>query len=146
VQLQHLHLRPVLPVPDPKTVTRPDVPQFTRSQRAFNGEIVVECDHQIAGTQETGELIVLRGGIGTNGIEIITNRLLQIVQEVYGGLDNFESILADLMTRPPGSPAAARTDMYVSTLASYLQAVGADLEIRAVFPDGRAVKITQFSE
>lgn len=39
-----------------------------------------------------------------------------------------------------------RTDMYVSTLASYLQAVGANLEIRAVFPDGRAVKITQFSE
>jgi DNA-binding transcriptional regulator YiaG len=39
-----------------------------------------------------------------------------------------------------------RADMYVSTLASYLQAVGADLEIRAVFPDGRVVKITQFSE
>ncbi len=39
-----------------------------------------------------------------------------------------------------------RTDMYVSTLASYLQAVGAELEIRAVFPDGSAVKITQFSE
>ena len=39
-----------------------------------------------------------------------------------------------------------RADMYVSTLASYLQAVGADLEIRAVFPDGRAVKITRFSE
>jgi DNA-binding transcriptional regulator YiaG len=39
-----------------------------------------------------------------------------------------------------------RADMYVSTLASYLQAVGANLEIRAVFPDGRAVKITQFSE
>ena len=39
-----------------------------------------------------------------------------------------------------------RTDMYVSTLAGYLQAVGADLEIRAVFPDGRAVKITQFAE
>jgi hypothetical protein len=39
-----------------------------------------------------------------------------------------------------------RADMYVSTLASYLQVVGAVLEIRAVFPDGRAVKITQFSE
>ena len=39
-----------------------------------------------------------------------------------------------------------RADMYVSTLAGYLQAVGADLEIRAVFPDGRVVKITQFSE
>ncbi len=35
-----------------------------------------------------------------------------------------------------------RTDMYVSTLASYLQAVGADLEIRAIFPDGRAAQIT----
>jgi len=39
-----------------------------------------------------------------------------------------------------------RTDMYVSTLASYLQAVGAILEIRAVFPDGHSVKIKQFSE
>lgn len=39
-----------------------------------------------------------------------------------------------------------RTDMYVSTLASYLEAVGAHLEIRAVFPDGRTVKITQFSD
>ncbi len=29
-----------------------------------------------------------------------------------------------------------RTDMYVSTLAGYLEAVGAHLEIRAVFPDG----------
>jgi hypothetical protein len=38
------------------------------------------------------------------------------------------------------------TDMYLSTLASYLQAVGAELEIRAVFPDGRAVNITHFSE
>jgi len=36
--------------------------------------------------------------------------------------------------------------MYVSTLAGYLQADGADPEIRAMFPDGRAVKITQFSE
>ncbi len=39
-----------------------------------------------------------------------------------------------------------RTDMYVSTLAGYLRAVGADLEIRALFPDGSAVKINQFSE
>lgn len=36
--------------------------------------------------------------------------------------------------------------MYVSTLANYLEAVGAHLEIRAVFPDGRSVRITQFSE
>ena len=39
-----------------------------------------------------------------------------------------------------------RADMYVSTLANYLHAVGADLEIRAVFKDGQIVRITQFSE
>ena len=39
-----------------------------------------------------------------------------------------------------------RTDMYVSTLASYLRAIGAELEIRAVFPDGGEVKIRQFAK
>ena len=39
-----------------------------------------------------------------------------------------------------------RTDMYVSTLAGFLKAVGADLQIRAVFPDGKVVNIKQFSE
>ena len=38
-----------------------------------------------------------------------------------------------------------RTDMYVSTLASYIRAMGGDLEICAVFPDGR-IKITQFED
>ena len=39
-----------------------------------------------------------------------------------------------------------RTDVYVSTLASYLEAMGARLEIRAVFPDGNTIKINQFEE
>ena len=38
-----------------------------------------------------------------------------------------------------------RTDMYVSTLASYIEAMGGSLEICAVFPDGK-VKIKQFEE
>lgn len=33
-----------------------------------------------------------------------------------------------------------RTDMYLSTLRSYVEAMGGDLEIQAVFPDG-AVRI-----
>ena len=37
------------------------------------------------------------------------------------------------------------TDMCVSTLARFIEAVGGRLEIRAVFPDGGAVRITQFS-
>src|ERR1700688_4592578 len=37
-----------------------------------------------------------------------------------------------------------RTDMYVSTLASYIKAMGGQLELRAAFPNGEVVKITQF--
>jgi len=38
-----------------------------------------------------------------------------------------------------------RTDMYVTTLAKFIEAMGGKLEIRAVFPDG-AVRITHFAE
>ena len=38
-----------------------------------------------------------------------------------------------------------RTDMYVSTLGRFIEAMGGELEIRAVFPDG-VVRITQFSQ
>lgn len=37
-----------------------------------------------------------------------------------------------------------RTDVFVSTLRRFIQAMGGDLEIRAVFPD-RAVTIKNFS-
>jgi hypothetical protein len=37
-----------------------------------------------------------------------------------------------------------RTDMYVSTLRSFVQAMGGELEIRAVFPEG-TVRIDQFA-
>jgi len=38
-----------------------------------------------------------------------------------------------------------RTDMYVSTLRSYIEAMGGQLQIRAVFPDGE-VEIEQFHQ
>jgi DNA-binding XRE family transcriptional regulator len=37
-----------------------------------------------------------------------------------------------------------RTDMYVSTLRSFVQAMGGELEIRAIFPEG-TVRIDQFA-
>jgi hypothetical protein len=40
-------------------------------------------------------------------------------------------------------PRTRRTDIYVSTLRSFVQAMGG-VEIRAIFPDG-TVKIDQFS-
>ena len=38
-----------------------------------------------------------------------------------------------------------RTDMYISTLRSYVRAIGGDLQIRAVFPEGE-VLINQFAD
>lgn len=37
-----------------------------------------------------------------------------------------------------------RTDMYVSTLRNFIQAMGGTLEITASFPDHAPIKITQF--
>jgi transcriptional regulator with XRE-family HTH domain len=37
-----------------------------------------------------------------------------------------------------------RADMYVSTLRHFIEALGGELEIRAVFPDREDVRITQF--
>ena len=38
-----------------------------------------------------------------------------------------------------------RTDMYISTLRSFIEAMGGQLEIKAIFPDG-AIRISQFEE
>ena len=38
-----------------------------------------------------------------------------------------------------------RTDMYISTLRSHIEAMGGQLEVIARFPDG-AVKISNFAE
>ncbi len=43
------------------------------------------------------------------------------------------------------SKVERRTDMYVSTLRSYVRAMGGDLEIRAIFPEGEII-INQFAD
>ena len=43
------------------------------------------------------------------------------------------------------SKVERRTDMFISTLRNYVRAIGGDLQIRAVFPEGD-VLIDQFSE
>jgi hypothetical protein len=47
-------------------------------------------------------------------------------------------------TQAQVSKLERRADMYVSSLRSYIEAMGGDLEIVARFPDG-AVRITQFA-
>jgi len=55
--------------------------------------------------------------------------------------------LASLLqiTQASVSKMEKRTDMYVSTLRSFVQAMGGELEIRAVFPEG-TVRIDQFAK
>ncbi len=58
-----------------------------------------------------------------------------------------QSQLATVLRVDQGSVSKMerRTDMYVSTLRSYVEAMGGHLDIRAVFPDGD-VQIDQFSD
>jgi len=48
-------------------------------------------------------------------------------------------------TQPEVSKIERRTDLYVSTLRRYIEAMGGELEIVARFPDGD-VRINQFEE
>ena len=48
-------------------------------------------------------------------------------------------------TQPEVSKIERRTDMYVSTLRNFIQAMGGELVIIARFPDG-AVQISQFHD
>ncbi len=61
--------------------------------------------------------------------ELTQTQLAQILQVSQGAVSKVER----------------RADMYISTLRSYVSAMGGDLQIRAVFPDGEVI-INQFAE
>jgi transcriptional regulator with XRE-family HTH domain len=56
--------------------------------------------------------------------------------------------MAEMLDVPQSSISRIeqRADMYLSTLRSYIQAMGGVLQIQAVFPDGCAVAISRFGE
>ena len=58
-----------------------------------------------------------------------------------------QQTLAELLgeSQPAVSQLEQRTDMYVSTLRRYIEAMGGRLDIVARFPDGD-VRITQFAD
>ena len=62
-------------------------------------------------------------------------------------MDSSQAQLAKALdtTQPEVAKIEKRADMYVSTLRSYIQAMGGDLEIIARFPDGD-VRINQFQD
>jgi DNA-binding XRE family transcriptional regulator len=61
--------------------------------------------------------------------ELTQTQLAQVLQVSQGAVSKVER----------------RADMYISTLRSYISAMGGDLQIRAVFPDGEVI-INQFAE
>ena len=69
------------------------------------------------------------------------------LEEVRKARQMTQAKLADALGVNQGevSKIEHRTDIYLSTLASYVEARGGKLEIRAVFPD-REMQITQFEE
>jgi len=56
--------------------------------------------------------------------------------------------MAEMLDVPQSSISRIeqRADMYLSTLRNYVHAVGGELRIQAVFPDGRTVVIDRFGE
>jgi len=82
----------------------------------------------------------------------IANRVRQSLssmplEEIRKARQMTQAKLADALGVNQGevSKIEHRTDIYLSTLAGYVEALGGKLEIRAVFPD-REMQITQFEE
>ncbi|MFQ5777783.1 MAG: XRE family transcriptional regulator [Terriglobia bacterium] len=69
------------------------------------------------------------------------------LDELRAARDLTQEHLARILrvNQPAISKLERRTDMYVSTLQHMVKAMGGDLEIRAVFPEG-SVRISQFGK
>ncbi|MCF8040386.1 MAG: helix-turn-helix domain-containing protein [Desulfohalobiaceae bacterium] len=77
--------------------------------------------------------------------EMLTELPLHEVRQARGMT---QKVLADVLQvkQPAVAKLEKRTDMYISTLRSHIQAMGGELDIIARFPDGSSVKIDNFSE
>ena len=69
------------------------------------------------------------------------------LQELRQARQLSQQSLAKLLgvTQPEISKLEKRTDMYLSTIRGYIEAMGGSLEVLASFPEGK-VRISQFEE
>jgi DNA-binding XRE family transcriptional regulator len=69
------------------------------------------------------------------------------LDELRAARDLTQQHLAELLNvgQAAISKMERRSDMYISTLRQFVKAMGGQLEIRAVFPDGE-VRISQFKD
>jgi transcriptional regulator with XRE-family HTH domain len=70
------------------------------------------------------------------------------LEELRSAKQLTQSDMAEMLDVPQSSISRIeqRADMYLSTLRNYIHAVGGELRIQAVFPDGGTVVIDQFGE
>lgn len=70
------------------------------------------------------------------------------LEELRGAKQLTQADLAEMLDLPQSSISRIeqRADMYLSTLRNYIHAVGGELRIQAVFPDGGTVVIDRFGE
>ena len=80
--------------------------------------------------------------------EAMTEAMLEEIplQELRKARGLSQKMLADVLhvQQPAIAKIESRTDMYISTLRSHIEAMGGVLEVVARFPDG-AIKISNFS-
>ncbi len=76
--------------------------------------------------------------------EMLRNMPLQELRQARG---LSQKVLADILhvQQPSIAKMEKRTDMYISTLRSHIEAMGGQLDVVARFPDG-AVRISNFSD
>src|SRR5438552_13407504 len=70
------------------------------------------------------------------------------LEELRGAKQLTQSDMAEMLNVPQSSITRIeqRADMYLSTLRNYIHAVGGELRIQAVFPDGATIVIGRFGE
>lgn len=70
------------------------------------------------------------------------------LEELRGARQLTQTDVAEMLGVPQSSISRIeqRADMYLSTLRNYVHAVGGELRIQVVFPDGGAVVIDRFGE
>jgi transcriptional regulator with XRE-family HTH domain len=83
------------------------------------------------------------------GIQAKVDKAVQemALDELREALQLTQQTLAEALhvKQPFVSKVERRTDMFISTLRKIIQAMGGELEIRAILPNG-VVRITQFEE
>ena len=70
------------------------------------------------------------------------------LDELRGARQLTQTDLAEMLDVPQSSISRIeqRADMYLSTLRNYIHAVGGELRVQAIFPDGATVVIVRFGD